>query len=1029
MSEAQGDVEYQVKKAKSKEDPPAAWISGVLNVYVQPEETAAIELKHSEKEFCVKLSESKGKALETVIGRYKRELAGAKKFTKLKLRKELPVPSDLQETELITPAKSTQVGASVSPQLSARGLQAAIVAAHCRGGKRHICLTEEEIRAELNNDDEHLPVQLRLEDTIRRALQRKLKLLFESGLIRDTKEEFGPSFLLPLGISNKNFSYQACTRAVSESVGDWSEKETAVVNQESTEISRRLEFSEFEDSSAGEEEAAVDTEDEEEMADPSPAVMAEMEAAEDALNTLTLKVQEHTKNALKLHEVEHWLGSAKDLKLELKDVYLKVLSTANLKKEVDTQARTKMKESRAECDTVIVKLLEIKEELTEEKKKESGDRRSSGSGGGGGGPSLNQLPKLKLPKFDGSNWKSWLSYKDYMQDAVFSRDDISPVIKFHYLKDSLEGEAKLLINNIEGKGYNFDRAWEALLNRYNNTRRLVNQYLSDLDDIRPMTRPSAKELRKIHDRMTTNREALRTLEVPVDECDILLVNRLVRCFDGETRNWYEMGMALGGDTNEMTWDKLTEFVNARCQAWESHLSEPGRHDRRQSHEKKTTAMHVQSSPCSCSCSGSSGSREQGGKSKPAYKSTPKCVWCSKEHWLTSCEEYKQATVEKRRELVQQKHLCFNCLRGGHSARECKQKSACQHCGKKHHTTLHTPGREESPAQDAPTVSHHVAEHSSSMLLPTARVLVTDRNEEKQPLRALLDTGSESNFITESAVQMLRLKKRHAQVPITGISAEDAGSTSGIVELQLTSTVDSSWTIKISALVLSRITTDIGQQVSPATWKKVRKLPLADPDFNKPGKIDLLLGADVVMRCMSQAAVESPSQPVAHQTKLGWILGGNVEFPRSRTRLKVHTVRMDDKIAAQLQQFWGVEHLSVGEESPQEETCEKLFAATTTRAADGKLVVKMPFKSDPPDIGQSKEIALRRLQGCEARLSRRIELHQEYSGFMEDYEKQGHMEEVMEPVGQANYLPHHPIIRTTALTTKLQSQDFKREVTQ
>ena len=37
--------------------------------------------------------------------------------------------------------------------------------------------------------------------------------------------------------------------------------------------------------------------------------------------------------------------------------------------------------------------------------------------------------------------------------------------------------------------------------------------------------------------------------------------------------------------------------------------------------------------------------------------------------------------------------------------------------------------------------------------------------------------------------------------------------------------------------------------------------------------------------------------------------------------------------------------------------------------------------------------------------------------MNDYEAQGHMEEVPHDE-EATYLPHHPIIRTTVLTTKL-----------
>ena len=45
----------------------------------------------------------------------------------------------------------------------------------------------------------------------------------------------------------------------------------------------------------------------------------------------------------------------------------------------------------------------------------------------------------------------------------------------------------------------------------------------------------------------------------------------------------------------------------------------------------------------------------------------------------------------------------------------------------------------------------------------------------------------------------------------------------------------------------------------------------------------------------------------------------------------------------------------------------------------------------------------------------------YEEFMDGYEKQHHMEEVtgLDPNSEdATYLPHHPVIRQSALTTKL-----------
>ena len=139
-------------------------------------------------------------------------------------------------------------------------------------------------------------------------------------------------------------------------------------------------------------------------------------------------------------------------------------------------------------------------------------------------------------------------------------------------------------------------------------------------------------------------------------------------------------------------------------------------------------------------------------------------------------------------------------------------------------------------------------------------------------------------------------------------------------------------------------------------------------------------------------------------------------------MKSHVATADQLLGTMLQQFWALEeppekkHLT-----PDQEKCEKIFQETTTRGPDGKFIVKFPFKEDILTLGNSEAIALKRLSGVEARLARQPELRPQYEEFMEDYETQGHMEEIPGNDNnnkKATYLPHHPVVRTSALTTKL-----------
>ncbi|XP_045541461.1 uncharacterized protein LOC123722953 [Papilio machaon] len=125
----------------------------------------------------------------------------------------------------------------------------------------------------------------------------------------------------------------------------------------------------------------------------------------------------------------------------------------------------------------------------------------------------------------------------------------------------------------------------------------------------------------------------------------------------------------------------------------------------------------------------------------------------------------------------------------------------------------------------------------------------------------------------------------------------------------------------------------------------------------------------------------------------------------------------------LRQFW-----EINEDSPNvkplskaERQCEEHFKKTHTRNTDGRYKVRLPFKDeDAPNLGNSRQLALKRLHQMENKFKRIPEFHEEYCKFMRQYESLGHMEIVpeIEKKNRAYYLPHHAILRASSLTTKL-----------
>ena len=117
-------------------------------------------------------------------------------------------------------------------------------------------------------------------------------------------------------------------------------------------------------------------------------------------------------------------------------------------------------------------------------------------------------------------------------------------------------------------------------------------------------------------------------------------------------------------------------------------------------------------------------------------------------------------------------------------------------------------------------------------------------------------------------------------------------------------------------MLSIVTTDLPTQpvAYDQRWKHLTGLRLADPDFGKPGRIDILLGADVFNQsvCLGQRYGPAGS-PTAFSTCFGWVLAGSVHGSyqqRMETACFASTASCDSLLS----KFWEVEDCSFKEPS-------------------------------------------------------------------------------------------------------------------
>ncbi|XP_045457504.1 uncharacterized protein LOC123667707 [Melitaea cinxia] len=436
------------------------------------------------------------------------------------------------------------------------------------------------------------------------------------------------------------------------------------------------------------------------------------------------------------------------------------------------------------------------------------------------------------------------------------------------------------------------------------------------------------------------------------------------------------------------------------------------------------------------------------------KAKQECPMCHEIHYLNQCKRFSLMTPKQRQDFVQTSKLCFNYLAPTHAVVKCRQSFSCKKCGRRHHTMLHFERENQEPAsnlEQAAAVSSsepqqeranttrgdtHITTAFSRgelqpdcVLLATAKVKVFHSNGFKYIIRALLDQGSQASFVSESTVQLLGLVRKPVSGWVSGLG-NGRMKIKNTVTLRLESRYNTTSYILVNAYVLHSLTSLLpSTNVSLVSkWLEIDKLPLADPTYSTPGKIDILLGAEVYSEILLDGVMKHPAcNLIAQNTVFGWILSGRMS-KGDRTLAKDnlisrHIHMKEDEL---LKRFWEMENepnLIKKEMTNSEKVCEDLFDSTTVRDDEGRFIVRLPFATDDPkcQYGKTEVRAVNRLERLERKLSKDLKLREEYNKVMSEYLSMNHMRMVSESELQkskAVYLPHHAVVSEDKDTTKV-----------
>ncbi|XP_063924137.1 uncharacterized protein LOC135138171 isoform X1 [Zophobas morio] len=322
------------------------------------------------------------------------------------------------------------------------------------------------------------------------------------------------------------------------------------------------------------------------------------------------------------------------------------------------------------------------------------------------------------------------------------------------------------------------------------------------------------------------------------------------------------------------------------------------------------------------------------------------------------------------------------------------------------------------------VSHSMSKESSTQaLLSTAIVLVLSVKNTWVKLRALLDVGSQHNFISEKAVKLLGLETKKTDWVINGIG-DCQGRSRDACEIIIKSVYGDSPNYEVQCLVLRKITNNLPLiSLEKRHLEIPSNLNLADVEFFKTGEIDLLLGVGIFWKIMKMGQIKTTNGSLHFQeSSLGWLAGGDVQchnpLPFSVCHLSLNS------IDRQIKRFWEIEEWRANANIPfseEERKCEQHFMSTYKQNVDGRFILKLPFKASSERLGTSAEVAIKRFAALERKFINDPPLKERYKSFMEEYEQLKHMEPIpLASITDSNcfYLPHHAVVRETRESVKI-----------
>ena len=582
--------------------------------------------------------------------------------------------------------------------------------------------------------------------------------------------------------------------------------------------------------------------------------------------------------------------------------------------------------------------------------------------------SSTKLPKLVITPFNGS-YHDWLRFWGQFSAGI-ELADIPDVMKFSYLKELVEPKIRTCIDGLPFTTEGYKSAKKILEEKYGNTSEIVNSYVEEIVNLPTITSTRPEKIHPFYEKLVYCVQSLETLG------KLQEVNGYVRLTLNKVPG-------IRGDLvrTEPKWKDwtFTDLVKALF-AW----TERNPIEAKTSNERKDASRAYQT-------------RQIDQKSRV-------CVYCdSKNHKSIACDSV--TTCEARRKLLSDKKLCFNCTGGSHRASECRSKQTCQNCNRRHHTSIC------ELAKTILTAAYQPSDHK--VIYPVVLVEVDGTK-----CRALLDTGSGSSYASAKLVEQLNKKPSESKVTRVEMLMGSATRRVEIFNVNISST-ESNFNMETKLTKVEKPC--LMELPNPHYDSLIKKYPhlggvkMIDDDQKDQLPIHVVLGACDYARIKTKCAqrVGSPGDPVAEKTSFGWTMMSPRVESDSNKMLLTQTSTGDYENLCRLDVL-GLEDLP---ENDQDIVYAE-FKEQLRRDPAGWYETGLPWKGNHPPLPSNKQGSVRRLESLMRKLNR-SSITEKYDQIIQEQIQEDIVQSAPEkPNGHEFYIPHKPVIRENADSTKL-----------